>query len=577
MSQKAENLLNLALNATPEEREKSLNLEVGYNRSDSTWDVIVKYHGDIEAIEIDGVRAVALMGGYGVLTVEQAVIDRLIELPQIEYVEKPKRLFFQAYKGISVSCINAVQNPPYSLSGKGAITAVIDSGVDISHMDFRHSNGNTRIIGLWDQTLEDLQYPPPQGYYLGSYYNEDSINTLLRENSSQLGNLPGQDISGHGTAVLGIAAGNGNQSNGYQRGVAPESDIMVVKLGYPRGDGFPRTTELIQAVNFVVEQAMALELPVAINLSFGNTYGAHDGTSLLETYLNNVAGVWKNVIVIGAGNEGSAAGHTFGVMTQGVPMDNLLAVSSYETTINVQVWKNYFDTADIELVAPGGTTVGPFQQILGPQRFVTEGTEILLYYGEASPYSTLQEIYIDFIPVNNYITDGLWNIRLIPRRIIDGQYHLWLPTYGVLNQQTRFLYPRPENTLTIPSTASRAITVGAYDGNTDTYADFSGRGPNGFVPVNKPDLVAPGVGITTTRVGGGYQQVTGTSFATPFVTGSAALLMEYGITQKNDLFLYGEKIKAYLRKGARQLPGFDEYPNSQVGWGALCVRDSLPV
>ena len=70
--------------------------------------------------------------------------------------------------------------------------------------------------------------------------------------------------------------------------------------------------------------------------------------------------------------------------------------------------------------------------------------------------------------------------------------------------------------------------------------------------------------------------VTGTSFATPFVTGGAALLMEWGIIKENDPYLYGEKIKAYLRRGARQLPGFAAYPNNQVGYGALCVEESIP-
>ena len=89
--------------------------------------------------------------------------------------------------------------------------------------------------------------------------------------------------------------------------------------------------------------------------------------------------------------------------------------------------------------------------------------------------------------------------------------------------------------------------------------------------------MAPGVDITTTSAGGGYTTVSGTSFATPFVTGSAALLMEWGIVEGNDPYLYGEKVKAYLRRGARHLPGFSQFPNPQVGYGALCLRDSLPV
>ncbi|MEG0963560.1 MAG: S8 family serine peptidase, partial [Lachnospiraceae bacterium] len=172
---------------------------------------------------------------------------------------------------------------------------------------------------------------------------------------------------------------------------------------------------------------------------------------------------------------------------------------------------------------------------------------------------------------------GIWKIILTPNKIVEGNYALWLPSENVLNRGTGFLYPTENRTLTIPSTSSRAITVGAYDGRTFTYADFSGRGYREGNQETKPDLVAPGVKVMAPTTSNGYAQVTGTSFATPFVTGAAALLMEWGIVNGNDDYLYGEKIKAYFRRGARPLPGFTEYPNSVVGWGALCVRDSLPV
>ena len=139
-------------------------------------------------------------------------------------------------------------------------------------------------------------------------------------------------------------------------------------------------------------------------------------------------------------------------------------------------------------------------------------------------------------------------------------------------------------TLTVPSTAAKVITVGAYDPVYDTYADFSGRGYADSTRtigvtaagLTKPDLVAPGVNIQAPDVYGSFLPVTGTSFATPIVSGAAALLMEWGIVQGNDPFLYGEKIKAYLRKGARPLRGEKEYPNDRVGYGRLCVADILP-
>ena len=232
------------------------------------------------------------------------------------------------------------------------------------------------------------------------------------------------------------------------------------------------------------------------------------------------------------------------------------------------------------LIHPGGMQIGPIRQMQGPQRFALGQTQILLYYGEPSPYSPYQEIYLDFLPVRDYVDSGIWT-RLIPQRIVTGRYDMWFPAGGILNEGTGFLLPREETTLTIPSTAAKVITVGAYDARFGQLAGFSGRGFTGNGQV-KPDLAAPGVEITSCAPGGGYTARSGTSMATPFVTGSAALLMEWGIVRGNDAYLYGEKIKAYLIRGARPLGGgrasglLQEYPNPQVGWGTLCLSDSLP-
>ena len=299
----------------------------------------------------------------------------------------------------------------------------------------------------------------------------------------------------------------------------------------------------------------------------------------VERFLNDISDTWKNVICIGSGNEGAAAGHASGLVSDEEEAVQELAVQERETALNVQIWKSYVDEMDISVVNPSGERVGPFREILGPQRFLLGNTELLIYYGEPKPYSVRQEIYISFLPVQSYVDSGVWRIILMPRRIVDGTYQMWLPAQAALNVGTAFLTPNSMSTLTVPSTASQAVTVAAYDARTFSYADFSGRGPaavyeGGNVP--KPDLAAPGVLVNAPVPGGGYRAFSGTSFAAPFVTGSAALLMEWGIVRGNDPYLYGEKVKAYLRRGARELPGYSEWPNAQLGYGVLCVEDSLP-
>ncbi len=579
-SQKIENLLNLALDATPGEREKSLELDVGYDSAENEWDLIVKYSGSLERVKELAARVVELQNEYAIITIRESEIENLAQIPEIEYIEKPKRLFFQVANGRRVSCIDAVRDARFGLYGQGVLTAVIDSGIEYENADFRNEDGTTRIRALWDQSLAPGEGRiPPEGYVMGAEYTAEQINEALNQSTlmDRRRIVPSEDISGHGTAVAGIAAGNGRNSGGRYAGAAPRSELLVVKLGNPRQEGFTRTTELMQGIDYVIRKALELRMPVAVNISFGNTYGSHDGTSLLERFIDDLSNIWKSSICIGSGNEAASAGHTSGVMTPGREEIIQLAVQDSQTAISIQLWKEYTDIVDISLMTPSGVTVGPLQEILGPQRFAVGGTEILLYYGEPSPYSTAQEIYIDMLPRETYITGGVWRIILTPRKIVSGAYELWLPSENVLNKGTGFLFPTDHTTLTIPSTAGRVITVGAYNALTFVYADFSGRGYTRETNLIKPDIVAPGVDVTAAAVGGGYAQFTGTSFATPFVTGGAALLMEWGIVRGNDPYLFGEKVKAYFRRGARPLPGFTEYPNPQVGYGALCVRDSIPV
>ena len=572
--QKIENLLNLALSANEEEREKSLELDVGYYPIARTWEVIIKYSGTLGQVREIAESVVELSNEFAIVTVREDRLEALSGIEAVEYIEKPKRLFFQVENGRRVSCMTSVQIRPPKLYGTGVLVAIIDSGIDYANLDFRNADGTTRIYALWDQTIPGN---PPEGYVQGTEYTQEKINEALQQENrtERMKIVPSEDRSGHGTAVAGIAAGNGRGSKGARyQGVASESGILVVKLGTPREEGFPRTTELMQAIDYVVKKAQRAGRPVAINISFGNTYGSHTGTSLLERFIADIANLWKSVICIGMGNEGASAGHTAGILKENTEERIPLAVQMKETAINVQIWKSYHDIVDISLISPAGVQIGPIPEVIGTQRFVVGDTEILLYYGEPSPFHVSQEIFIEFLPKDSYITPGIWQFVLTPRKIVTGEYDLWLPSENVLNRGTAFRYPTERGTLTIPSTSQRVISVGAYDSLTFAYADFSGRG--GLEGESKPDLVAPGVDITAPTLSGIYQTFTGTSFATPFVSGAAALMMEWGIVRGNDPYLYGEKVKAYLRRGARPLPGFTEYPNPQVGYGALCLRDSLP-
>ena len=593
MDQKLENILNLALETPEEEREQTESLNVGYSAETRSWELIVKYHGSLDRLREQNIVVEELIAGYAILTVPEALVDMVSDTPEIEYVEKPKRFYYGQTFPAGTSCFPPVTMRTPFLNGGGVLLAVLDSGITWDLEVFRKADGSTRIRYLWDQTVSeemgDVRYGKmPDGFSIGTEYTAEEINAALQMPAlDRYRRIPSRDLSGHGTAVAGIAAGR--SADGLYTGAAPEAELIVVKLGLPGNsggveEGFPRTTEILRGVTYALWKARQLNMPLVINLSFGNSYGSHDGSSLLERFLDNASEIGKTVICVGSGNEGAARGHFAGNITRDSRVE--LAVGNYERSLNIQLWKNYSDVFRIRLQSPGGEEAELTTNIQGGKYTLKlEQTRILVYLGEPLPYAVAQEIYLEMIPVTgSYINAGIWTIRLEPVMTVTGQYYLYLPAGNGRGDSTGFYRSTPQVTLTVPSTAAKVITVGAYDPVYDTYADFSGRGYAdstrtigvAAAGLTKPDLVAPGVNIQAPDVYGTFTPTTGTSFATPIVSGAAALLMEWGIVRGNDPFLYGEKIKAYLRKGARPLWGGMEYPNDRVGYGRLCVADSLP-
>jgi subtilisin family serine protease len=612
MNQKIENLLNVSLDATREELESSESLSTGFNWRDNTWEIIVRYTGNLENIKANyNVYVRELLFNYAIIVTDKATIELISQEPQIVYVEKPKSLYFQLERAKSAACASNVRvgqpgaygyknisrninesisentsgnigsgqtgqgiggiadNGIQYLSGKGVITAIIDTGIDIYSSEFRNADGSTRILDIYDQTLQREYSAADIDAFIGKDRNVYTGRDISQEENEE---IPAFDNIQHGTNVAVIACG--------KSGVAYESDIIVVKMGYSYNNQFPRTTSLMDAIDYIIRKAMEYNRPVAINISYGMNYGDHNGNTLLESYINAAASGYKCSICIGSGNEADKAVHYGGTIKNAQTDTVEIAVGEYQSSIDIQIWKYYWDDIRVTLISPDGTervivTHGKIS------RYTLGGTNVISLSGEPSPYNLYQEIYINLQLQGSYITSGIWKIQLYGENVRQGTYNIWLPASVSLNRATGVIRPVAYDTITIPATAGGCISVGAYNSYTGAYAAFSGRGSaltDVLTAGIKPDILAPGVDISIrrdTRQGVVYTSVTGTSYATPFVTGAAALLMQWGIVMGNDRFMYGEKLKAYLRSGARQLDGVTQTPNPVTGYGALCVEDSI--
>lgn len=321
----------------------------------------------------------------------------------------------------------------------------------------------------------------------------------------------------------------------------------------------------MRAIKFILDKALELEMPVAINISYGSNEGSHRGLSLFEQYIDDMCSFWKNNIVVAAGNNGDKDGHK-SIKLEDEVVEVEFVIGENEKVLNINIWPDFVDDFTIYLVSPSNTRTQQISLTSGEIRNVLGGTRIKGYFYPISPHSLLRRITIQ-MSSNTNINPGIWRLVFTPIKIVMGNIDIYLPTSEGISKDTRFLEADKNLTVTVPGTANKVITVGSFNSRTDTVSIFSGEGDIDK-NVYKPDLLAPGEDILSVLPGGSMGALSGTSMATPHVTGVVSLLMEWGIVNKNDLFFYSQKTRAFLIKEARRNSMYT-YPNNLMGYGTL--------
>lgn len=491
-------------------------------------------------------------------------VERLERSRAVRYIELARPWFYDLNQALPLTGIDVVHAGPPAVQGNGVIVGVIDTPLDIYHPDFRTAAGATRLMFLWDQSLvpQGTEAGPPiapalpgfvptGGTTFGVEYTQATIDAELaafnppavqayqtvRHRPPAAANI--NATTGHGTFVTGCAAGNGlGQGPGTFTGGAPAARIIFVRpLGVPGTLLAADNTAVIDAFGYIYARAAQAGLPCVVNLSASDNQGPHDGTTLGEQALDAMHTVPGRAMTLSAGNSTGTAAHASGVVPGGGNSTLQLNYAAGATNADdIEIWYDGHDSFNVTVTPPGGAAIGPVAPG-GATNAAVGAINVAVTSVAADPRNGDNLISIIFNTGGNAIPTGNWRIRLDGATAINGNFQAWVDRNNRFSSafQAPFLN-EAALTLGVPSTAKRAITVGAHDKTmpTPVIAGFSGLGPTRDGRI-KPEVATVGANITSTRprdmasaLGGQalYQAVNGTSFSAPLVAGACALLFE---------------------------------------------------
>jgi subtilisin family serine protease len=500
------------------------------------------------------------------------------DLGTYPYNAFPSVLTLSSTVSLEKSGIGTVQRNPYlALFGRGVIVAVIDTGIDYQHQAFLFNDGTTRILSLWDQTIQTGT--PPTGYTYGSEYTREYINVALRS-ENPLSIVPSEDTNGHGTAIASVLAGKPNAAQSFS-GVVPEADLVIVKLKpakntlkriffVPENVECYQESDLIIGLSYVTELAKRLNRPIAVCIAMGTNQSSHDGRGATSYITNFLAEQPQTGIIISAGNEGNKRRHYFN-NTVADPFINEfeMRVGENDKLFSLEIWPFAPARLSVEITVPNRETTGQVFPTLGEcRRFSFVLNESVIYVNN---YIFEEETgdQLILIRFQNPIP-GIWTIKLQNLEKEAFSFHSWLPAGNLISENTFFLNSNPDTTITAPGTSTHPLTITAYNGENDSILPESGRGytRTGYI---KPDLAAPGYQLTCAVPGNQYGTITGCGCAAAQATGIEAMVFEWAVPRGNYTTITGNDVNRLLIRGATRNPS-NTYPNNVWGYGQIDIN-----
>lgn len=474
-----------------------------------------------------------------------------------------------------------VQRPPLSLTGRGVIIGFIDTGIQYDLQVFRREDGTSRILAIWDQTIQDGT--PPEGFSYGTLYTNEQINEAL-QSDDPLSIVPTTDTIGHGSAMASVAAGSSINFGLTFLGAAPDADIVVVKCReakqylrdyyfIPEGVPAYSGTDIALGVKYLDSFAIAGIRPVVMCIGMGSNMGDHAGNSLLPRYLSRIAEKRSRAVVVCGGNEGNAE-HHYG---SSITMSSRLVTEVVEVRVDAQeagfvmeLWGSPPNLFSVAIRSPGGEVIPAIDFRSRTTRsfsFIYERTKV-----------TVDHLLVELGTGDEVVvfrfeepTPGVWTFNIVIEGDSDySDINMWLPITQFLSGNTQFLRSTPYTTLTEPSLANNVITPSTYDDSNDSFYINSGRG---FARgrESKPDFAAPGVNVSTV-----FGDRTGSSMSAAITAGASAQFMQWAVVEGNEPLVQSIQLKTYFTRGARRDMEV-LYPSRSWGYGQLDIERTFRI
>lgn len=493
------------------------------------------------------------------------------------YSAVPKCLTPLSERALEASGILQIRDQPnLALTGEGVLIGIVDSGIAYEDRAFRYEDGSSRIVSIWDQTVQDGT--PPQNFVFGQEYTQEMLNEALM-NENPLLIVPENDPVGHGTMVASLAAGSVNPLGGFS-GAAPYADIAVVRLKeakqylrdfyfIPDGAAAYQENDVMLGIDYLNRLAAARNQPLVLLVALGTNNGTHAGNSYLSNFLDDIGQRRRRVIVTASGNEANARHHYYAQIPDKDSVETVeVNVERNMSGFFVEMWSAEPQLFEVAVVSPTGERLSRIPAERVGRRvysFVLEGTTLTVDYRIVGARSTNQLIYLRFTRP----TKGIWKILVFPKNFIYGAFHMWLPVSAFLEAPVYFLSANPDTTLTVPSTARVPMTVGGYNDRNGALFLESGRGYT-ITGSIKPDFVAPAVNV----VASDGLEYTGTSCSAAITAGAAAMFMEWAVVRGNEPVANTADVKSEFIRGAVQEHG-RLYPNREWGYGKLNLTQTF--